>query len=262
MTQVSQQPTLPGLTSMGCILAPFCMTGYNSNGLYIFFMFYSYFLSKEIDVGIVRCPGQKLWELWGVQDTCPRRWWRTEFEKDLFISYFDHLCSCCSRHCEQWVAELQLKEFESLFQLYFCSFLYISSFCFHCPHLFPANANFVYAPPDSNYWIKMLYIRENIIYWTWFKYACGLSWTANITQTTADFFRGSCGCWWGCKSQINNHSSILTPSPWKLALHPFFPDDCTLNRLCWKVFHSHWLRQSLPLPLSKSPFMIQNKHFV
>lgn len=33
-------------------------------------------------------------------------------------------------------------------------------------------------------------------------------------------FSASCGCWWGRKSQINNHSSILTPSPWKLALHP------------------------------------------
>lgn len=104
-----------------------------------------------------------------------------------FSFLFNHLCSCCPRHCEQWVAELQLKDFESLFQLYFCTFLYISSFCFHCPHLFPANANFVYAPPDSNYLSKMLYIRENIIHWTWFKYACDLRWTVNISQTTADF---------------------------------------------------------------------------
>lgn len=79
-------------------------------------------------------------------------------------------------------------------------------------------------------------------------------------------FSESCGCWWGCKSQIKQPLQHFDLAALKARSAFFFP-DCTLNRLCWKVIHPHWLGQSLPappsqIPLQKIPFMIQNILFV
>lgn len=187
-----------------------------------------------------------------VQGSCSRRWLRTEFEKDKekmclgatwqygifltackFITYSLTLCLLCWDNFLFWSFLLFLlfslwtmsiwvsvkwlwMSISTLFLQLFVYFIILFPFS---PFTCFLQMGFVLLP--INHLIKILYTRVSIIYRKSFKHTCDLRRTVNIIQTTADFLANHVVADEDINPKSNNHSSILTWPPWKLALHSF-----------------------------------------